>query len=78
MSVQCKCTARVRNNSNVITHYHLIDDSGNKVASVGTVNTNTGVNGMATATSTKDGKTTFEATVPMALLSKKKLLFSNS
>lgn len=31
MSVQCKCTARVRNNSNVITHYHLIDDSGNKV-----------------------------------------------
>lgn len=31
MSIQCKCTARVRNNSNVITHYHLIDDSGNKV-----------------------------------------------
>ena len=31
MSVQCKCTARVRNSSNVITHYHLIDDSGNKV-----------------------------------------------
>ena len=31
MSVRCKCTARVRNNSNVITHYHLIDDSGNKV-----------------------------------------------
>lgn len=31
MSVQCKCTARVRSNSNVITHYHLIDDSGNKV-----------------------------------------------
>lgn len=31
MSVQCKCTARVRNNSNVITHYHFIDDSGNKV-----------------------------------------------
>ena len=31
MSVHCKCTARVRNNSNVITHYHLIDDSGNKV-----------------------------------------------
>lgn len=31
MSIQCKCTARVRDNSNVITHYHLIDDSGNKV-----------------------------------------------
>lgn len=31
MSIQCKCTARVRNNSNVITHYHLIDGSGNKV-----------------------------------------------
>ena len=53
-----------------------LDDAGNKVASVGTANTNTGVNGMATATSTKAGKTTFEATVDGSAISGKTVRFT--
>ena len=50
--------------------------NADKTSNVATVNTNTGVNGMATATSTKSGKTTLEATVDGSAVAGKTVSFT--
>ena len=50
--------------------------NADKTSNVATVNTNTGKNGMATATSTKSGYTTFEATVDGSAVAGKTVKFT--
>ena len=50
--------------------------NADNTANVATVNTNTGVNGMATATSKRSGKTTFETTVDGSAIAGKTVKFA--